>query len=672
MTQRRLAAIMFSDIVGYDSLLKEDEKRAFEIRKTNQRIHRRLIKKFNGRWLKEMESGVLASFSSIIDAVMCALSIHKATEEIEIPIRIGIHQGEVFFEKKDVLGDGVNIASRIHSLIDRHGIVISEKVYSDIANKDGLGFDFLGEQNLKGVSKSVGIYKVRCSDESLLDFTIDTGELVRPFSYERITIIAGIIVIALILFAIYYFIPKTTPSSEIKKRVLLLPPENYLGTDTLDYVLAGMHDLLIGDMGKIGALNVISRTTAVAYKKEGKSILEMASEYNIDYIVESSVLCYDDSVCTQFKVFDEEENELSVQDFSVERSQILNLYSSITKDIAKRINVVLTPEQERLLSKSRTVDREAYDAYLKSYQTNYSQESLYKHKDFLESAIEKDPDWAPLYAALAGVWQGLQHLGYESPSVASPKIYENLNKALELDSDLSDAHAFNATIAHFTEWDWEKAERKFLRALAINPNDAETRIMYAQFLATQQRYKEALMQGELAYDLDRLNPSMKIWYGAILVWTGDCETALALAEEVLSADSENIIAISLKSAAAFECGDYDRVIETQSQWMKNSLGFEGDIIKNIGKIYDEQGYSAAREEMAHQLEVFAENNQIGFLGIARCYVDANQPDKAMDWIEKGFEMHDPQMIYITIYHFDPLFDNPRFIDIVEKMNLPLP
>ncbi len=148
MSQRRLAAIMFTDIVGYGSLLKEDEKKAFETLRKSRRIHKRLIKKFKGRWLKEMESGMLASFSSIIDAVMCALSIQKAAEELNIAVRIGIHLGEVIFEKKDVLGDGVNIASRIQNVGSTNGVVISEKVYSDIKNKEGLEVEFMGEQVL--------------------------------------------------------------------------------------------------------------------------------------------------------------------------------------------------------------------------------------------------------------------------------------------------------------------------------------------------------------------------------------------------------------------------------------------------------------------------------------------------------------------------------------------
>ncbi|MHC4271598.1 MAG: adenylate/guanylate cyclase domain-containing protein, partial [Planctomycetota bacterium] len=327
MAQRRLAAIMFSDIVGYDSFVKEDEKKAFEALRKNQRIHRRLIKKFNGRWLKEMESGMLASFSSIIDAVTCALAIRKATEEIEIPVRIGIHQGEVIFEKKDVLGDGVNIASRIQKLAETNNIVISERIHDDIKNKEGLEIESLGTHTLKGVDSPIGIYKVSCTDDSLLDFTIDTGELVRPLSSGRTTIVAGIMVIALLAFAVYYFLPKTVSSSEFQKGVLIRPFDNYTG-DTLDYYAAGMHSEMITDVGKISALKVISKTTARAYKNVDKSLTEIAAELGVNAIIDGELLCLGDSVCLQIKMIntDNDTEPVWIQDFYVERSQILNLY----------------------------------------------------------------------------------------------------------------------------------------------------------------------------------------------------------------------------------------------------------------------------------------------------------------------------------------------------------
>jgi TolB-like protein len=605
---------------------------------------------------------------------MCALYIQNACEELEIALRIGIHLGDVIFEKKDVLGDGVNIASRIQNAIETSGIVVSEKVYSDIKNKEGLEIESIGTQSLKGVESPVGIYKVSCTDKSVLDFTIDTGELVRPLSFGRTTLVIGVLVIALLAYAIYYFLPKIIdPPLEEQKSLLVLPFNNYLGTDTLDYFVAGMHDALITDIGKISALNVKSRTTANAIKNTNKSIPEIADQLGVNTFIEGSVMCIGDSICYEAKIFDREENVLWVQEYKVERSQILSLYKKVTKDVAVRINTTLTPQEEVFLAKTRLVDQEVYDKYLQSLQFlgDASLPSLNKSLENLNIAIEKDPDWAPLYSGLGGVWLTFLHMGHASPSIADPKIYEYLNKALELDPDLSDAHRLNAMIAQLMEWDWKKSEKEFLRALALNPNDAYTRIFYAQYLSTMQRPDEAMMQGKLAYELDLLNPMMKCWYGALLMGIGDCETALAVAEEVIAVDPEHWLANSVIGEAAFQCRNYNRGFEADLICLKPIL--EEDIIESIQGIFKEKGLAAANKEISRQLEVYAENNPIGPVNMAIYYRRWNQLEKVLDWLEKGYEMHDPQMIYITtkMYHFEPLFDNPRFIDIVEKMNLPI-
>ncbi len=675
MTQRRLAAIMFTDIVGYDYVLKDDEKKAFDTRKKNQRIHKRLIKKFNGRWLKEMESSTLASFSSNIDAVMCAVSIQRACKDLEIPLRIGIHLGDVIFEKKDVLGDGVNIASRIHSLIDTPGIVISDTVYKDIKNKVGLEIESLGTQALKGVESPVGIYSVTCPDERVLDFTVDTGELIRPLSFGRSTLVAGILIIALLAFALYYFLPKIIdPPSEEQKSLLVLPFNNYLGTDSLDYFVAGMHSELISDIQKISALNVKSKYTANTFKNASKSIPEIADQLGVNTFIEGTVMCIGDSVCYQAKMIDREEKVLWVQDYKVERSQILSLYKKVTKDIADRINTTLTPQEGKFLAESRTVNKEVYDDYLKaqSYLAQYSRESLDKALYYLNRAIEKDPDWAPLYAGLAGVWAGKQQMGFEPPSVASPKIQENLNKALKLDPDLPGANLLSAMRAHLIEWDWEKSEREFLKALAINPNDATARVLYAQLLCVLQRTDEAIMQGRLALDLDRLNPAVKMWYSAVLICAGDFNTALALAEEVLDNDPESYLANAGIQIAANYCKEYDKLINAEKYFLR-MYHVEEENIQEIDRVFKEHGVIKAYEEILKRLEEVSENYPVSPVDMATRYINGNQPDKAIDWLEKGYEMHDPVMTYIgtKITNFAPLYDNPRFIDIAAKMNLPL-
>ena len=183
---------------------------------------------------------------------------------------------------------------------------------------------------MKGVTKPTVIYKVSCTDESILDFTIDTGELVRPLSFGRSSIVIGIMIIALLAYAIYYFLPKADLPTEPEKSVLVLPFENFLGSDTLDYFVAGMHNALIGNIGKISALQVKSRTTANVYKDSDKTIQEIALEEGVNAIVETSVLCRGDSICLELRLMDVDKGEeIWVKEYHEETSQILRLYNDI-------------------------------------------------------------------------------------------------------------------------------------------------------------------------------------------------------------------------------------------------------------------------------------------------------------------------------------------------------
>jgi TolB-like protein/tetratricopeptide (TPR) repeat protein len=673
MAQRRLAAILFSDIVGYTSLLKEEEKKAFDQLKKNRRIHKRLIKKFNGRWLKDIESGVLVSFSSIIDAVMCAISIQKATQEIEIPVRVGIHQGEVIFEKKDVLGDGVNIASRIQGLAKSNEIVVTERVYDDIKNKEGLETKFHGEQTLKGVAKPIGTYKLSCSDDSLLDFTIDTGELVRPLSFGRTTIVVGIMIIALIAYALYYFIPKfTQSSSKLGTSVLILPFNNYLGTDTLDYFVAGMHDALISDIGQVSALNVKSKTTANSIKNTNKSIPEIADDLGVNTFVEGAVLCLGDSVCFQAKLFDQEEKVLWIRDYKVEKSQILNLYNMVTKDITDRINVTLTPLEEKLLTETRSVDNEAYDAYIKGkpYLDRISPESLPIAAEYFKRAIEIDPDWAPPYAGLAEVGAYEKQMGFVSPSQSTQMIYKNLNKAFELDPNSANSHYTKAVIAVWTEWDWDTGEKEFKKALELNPNDALCRMFYAHLLGILQRPDEALYQANLAVELDPMRPFILALNVSVLAEIGDSQSAIKHCKKALSIDPENYFAIYALESMYYWNGDLYKSIEmlTQYPFIEENIRF------TMKHAYEEHGYAAAIEVLLTAREEIAKEKFVNPWDMASDYARVKKYDKIVDWLEKGYEIHSPMMPYIgsTEIRSDELENNPRYIELLKKMNLPLP
>jgi TolB-like protein/cytochrome c-type biogenesis protein CcmH/NrfG len=490
--------------------------------------------------------------------------------------------------------------------------------------------------------------------------------------WKAATYISLVVIVALIIFNV---VPTQTIKAGDIQSLLILPFDNFTGDDQLDYVAAGMHAALIGDMGKISALGVISKTTASVFKTKNMSLSQIAKDINMEAVVEPSLMSYgDDTVCVQIRLITmyPKEKQRWIAEYMEDKSQILNLYNRITKEIANDLMIEITPREEQVLSKIQTVDKEAYDSYLKGGYLlgDLSPESLIKSRDYLNRAIEKDPDWAPLYAGLAQVWGGFAQGGYERPEIAGPHILENLNKALELDPDNAESHKLLAYNAFLIEWNWEKAETAFLKALAANPNHAEARIIYAQLLNCLQRNEEALAQGRLAIELDPLNPLVQIWFGAVLAFSGDFKTALAYGEKVTADDPGHLMANNLIENAAFACGEYDKAMEA----IKYILPVKELDSKEIEGIYGESGFIPAYEEMLHQLEVLAQKEYIAPTVMAGRYMMVNRPDKAMEWLEKGYEAHDPNMPYIAThgYPFEPLFDNPRFIEILQKMNLPPP
>jgi class 3 adenylate cyclase len=183
---RQLAAIMFTDIVGYTALMGEDEQNAFELLHKNRQLQRPIIEKYGGTWIKELGDGVLASFHTATDAVLCATEIQNACSNInDLKLRVGIHLGEVVFEDSDVFGDGVNIAARLQALAPVGGIWISEPVHKNVANKKEIKTKFAGEQVLKNVKEPVRIYEVICSGAD-----IDTKESKNKNPEKSIAVLA--------------------------------------------------------------------------------------------------------------------------------------------------------------------------------------------------------------------------------------------------------------------------------------------------------------------------------------------------------------------------------------------------------------------------------------------------------------------------------------------------
>ena len=484
-------------------------------------------------------------------------------------------------------------------------------------------------------------------------------------TYVSISVIIGLIILNLV------GRPTMLRAGDIQSLVVL-PFENFTGDDQLENVVSGMHALLVGDMGRISEVRVLGKTTSNVYKDVDISASEIASELNVDAVLEASVMCLGDSVCMQFRLVRTtgEEEQLWIADYKEDKSQIFNLYNQVTKQIADEIMIELTPEEERILAKSRTVDRDAYDAFVRSYQywDDLSMESLNKALDYLNLAIEKDPDFAPIYAGLAQVWVGLAQMGFAAPEVAGPKIFVNLGKAIELDPDFSDSHFISGIIAVWTEWDWEKGQKEFLKALAINPNHAMSRIYYSHLLWILKRYNEAHFHSEMAAELDPLNP-LVLALSANVDYHGKIQQAVEKSKRALEIDPEHHYALIAFEGASYLNGDFKNAIETE---LKICPGLDDEAREAIMAVFQNKGYVEAINTLLTYVEEYARTNYVGPYEMGEYYYRVGNLDKFIECYVKGYEMHDPMMPYITlsVAGFDEIKDDPRIKAIVEEMNLP--
>ena len=254
--------------------------------------------------------------------------------------------------------------------------------------------------------------------------------------------------------------------------LVVLPFDNFTGDDQLEYFVSGMHASLIVDMGQIGGMRVISKTSSNSYRGADKSIPEIATELGVDAVVESQVMCVGDTICLQIRVVTPfpEERQLWSADYREEKGQILNLYNRVTKQIASEVRIELTPDEERVLNKDRTVNKEAYDHYLMGlfYWDKLSQESLNRALEYFNRAISIEPDWAPPYSGIAQVWLGMAQMGFASPETAGPVIFEHVSKAQELDPDYAASYYTQGLIATWVQWNFEAGEQAFRSALRLH------------------------------------------------------------------------------------------------------------------------------------------------------------------------------------------------------------
>lgn len=464
-------------------------------------------------------------------------------------------------------------------------------------------------------------------------------------------------------------------SGDVQK-IMIMPFSNYTGDDQLDLIIEGMHSSLIGNVGRISNLTVLSKTTADWYRKAGLTLSQIAEEEGVDAVVETTVLCLGDSICFELNAFTPDEEQLWSGEYHEARSQIMNLQNRVTKEMADELKIKLSSDEELLLAATMTIDREASDAYFegKVYLDKFSPESWSTAIERFQKAIEIEPEWPAPYAGIAEVGTYMNQEGVGSASDRYRIIYENLNKALELDPASAEAHHSNAVTAAWIEFDWAKAEREFQRAIELNPSLARSHSFYAHVLTILRRTDEALVQGRISVELDPENPFTLGLYVVVLLEADKCQEALYYIEKALSIDQGHPF-LGGKLVNTYEClGDYRKAYERWKSINYDRWDRVGDA-ELLEEIFYKDGYNAFLQELARIYE------EAMTKGIQRSkwmayyqYYKIGKYDKAMDFLDSIYNAnpHDPELPYQSTFDkFEKFKGDHRYLELLRKMNLPV-
>jgi tetratricopeptide (TPR) repeat protein len=433
-----------------------------------------------------------------------------------------------------------------------------------------------------------------------------------------------------------------------------------------------MTDELITDLAQIHSLRVISRTSVVQFKHSKKKLPEIASELNVDAVVEGSVLRTGNDVRVTAQLLDARaDRHLWASSYEQEMGNVLRLQAQIAKTIAEQVHASLTSEEGSKLATRPSTNPQSYDALLTGrYLFNRRNPAdTEKAIVYLRRAVELDPQNGPAWATLAYCYTALgADLGASDPAKVLPLARSAINKALQIDPDLAEAHVTLAWMKLWYDWDWAGSEREFQRAQQLSPNDSATYREYAHLLQDQKRFDEAIAEDRRAIDLAPLD----ILSSAHLAWTyvdaNEGAKAVEQGKHVLDMDP-NFTGAYLLIALGYE--EQGKWPEAVSAYDRSREQYPADYLPAVAYVYAASGDKVRAQAAFATLVEYSRKNYVSPMNFAACYAARGDKDHAFEWLEKAYKQRATGMIGLSVNrHLENLHSDSRFKDLLRRMRLP--
>jgi serine/threonine protein kinase/Flp pilus assembly protein TadD len=464
---------------------------------------------------------------------------------------------------------------------------------------------------------------------------------------------------------------RSTASSEAPKihSLAVLPLANLSKDPEQEYFVEGMADELITELAQISGLRVISRTSTMRYLRNPKPIPEIAKELGVDAVIEGSVERSGDQVRITAQLINARtDTHVWAKSYQRDLRDVLSMQSEVARAIAGEVRVQLTPQEKARLDSVRPVNPAAHEAYLKGlYHWNFhTGEEMQKAIVEYERAIRIDPNYALAYVGLSDTYHLLPFNGDTDPQLVASKARDASLKAVELDPNLSEAHVTLAIELSRYDWDWPAAEREFKMALELSPNNSSASSLYAELLSIEGRHAEAVAEASRAREMDPTSGPVCLQYARAPLYARQYHEAARAFQQCLEVNP-NLWFLHLFFGETYE---QQRLYPQALSELQKGQGPTLQATSIMGHVYAISGRKKEAEKILQGLEQRAKTDYLPATYVAKIYAGLGDRDQAFAWLEKAYASHDPQIEFLGVEQFyDPLRDDPRYADLMRRINL---
>jgi TolB-like protein/class 3 adenylate cyclase len=640
---RQLAAIMFTDIAGYTAMMEADEQKTVAVIKHYNAALENLVKQNAGRVLNYYGDGSLCIFHSATDAANCSLALQEELKKAPVvPLRIGLHIGEVFFEDTKALGDGVNIASRVQSLGQANTILVSAEFYDKIKNNSTFKSVSLGNFNFKNVAHPLQVFALINPGLSVPHRKSMEGKLAPKRTFKKVVLVS-LLLIVFVAAGFYYknLIPNKSASRPKDKSIAVLPFTDMSPAKDQEYFSDGLSEELITALAKISDLKVAGRTSSFSYKGINKNLETIGNELRVSTILEGSLRKSGNQLRITAQLINTDDGfNIWSDSYEIEFTDIFSVQDKITKAIITALNVHLLDNKEP--EPTASTNQDAYSNYLKArHQLSFRGDHLLQAKRLFEEAIKLDTGFAAAHSGLSRTLSIMpNYLMVDNVKSLMDSAKQEANKALSLDSNNGEALSVLGTVAAYYDWDWDAAEQAFTRSKEVNPNDAEMYNFLGDFYWIISDKKLAIEMESKAVELD---PLLAVNYANLAM-------AYYMAKDYDNAIRISNIGLSMNLQSFIPAANWPPLV--WSYLATKQFDKADEIVKKIpesDQLYLELSTAVAiakgENNLAHANLQKMKNFRHSRL--AEDYLELKMWDKAASEIEKAYNDREVRLVYYT-------------------------